>query len=316
MASTSSIVTKGFALQKCARSISSASTDVEWLDGLARMSEDGVDIDSLDESDVFGDDDIEAPRMRTRTWDWFEDDDTDVAVGCPSLQLGCSLCPFPMFEDDDTDVAVGCPSLQLGCPLCPFPMFTMPPVLVDVTRNFTVAQWDVQLTSIEPHGLEFSQNEDEGVSPIHRATRAAQHHAEAQAAADQKTTVMLRNIPNNYNRDSFVELLDSQGFSGLYDFIYVPLDFKSRVAIGYAFLNFTSHVAALRAFDVFHGFSTWRGKSRKVCEVTWSETHQGLEANIEVVQSSKMNRRRVPEVCKPFIIKNGQRMMLPPPSTA
>ena len=37
--------------------------------------------------------------------------------------------------------------------------------------------------------------------------------------------VMLRNLPNNYTRDMFLSLLDEQGLSGLYDFVYLPMDF-------------------------------------------------------------------------------------------
>jgi len=128
--------------------------------------------------------------------------------------------------------------------------------------------------------------------------------------AGQRTTVMLRNIPNNYNRDKMLELIDSKGFSEQYDFFHLPADYRSRSAIGYAFLNFTSHAAALLFIDVFNGFTAWRGNSRKVCEVTWSEAHQGQKANIENLRK-QMNRRKVPEEYKPFIVKNGRRVMLP-----
>jgi RNA recognition motif-containing protein len=131
---------------------------------------------------------------------------------------------------------------------------------------------------------------------------------------EPQTTVMLRNIPNNYKRDDMLELLESHGFTGQYDFIYLPLDFKTHVAIGYAFLNFTSHTAAVRAFEVFDGFHAWKGNSRKVCKTSWSDTHQGLSDNVELVRNSAMNRRRCPEDCKQIIIMNGQRVKLPAPN--
>ena len=45
-------------------------------------------------------------------------------------------------------------------------------------------------------------------------------------------TVMLRNLPNNYSRAMLLELLDSEGFAGQYDFFYLPMDFKSRASLG------------------------------------------------------------------------------------
>jgi hypothetical protein len=255
----------------------------------ARLS----DSDSPDDSDVVSEDGSEVRMMRVRTWDWFEDD-----------SIGSGEC---------------CSPLQIGSPMCPFPMFAMP-AHGGMALNVALTQHDpfhapqiapMYMASVAPCGSEFAQSEVGGVPSL----TAVQAIAETPVAA-QKTTVMLRNFPNNYKRDSLIELLDIQGFSDQYDFVYLPLDYKSRAAIGYAFVNFTSHAAASRSFDVFNGFSAWRGKSRKVCEVIWSETHQGLDANIELVRNSSMNRRRVPEQCKPFIVKNGQRVAIPPPNKA
>jgi len=217
-------------------------------------------------------------------------------------------------------------SSLLANPMYPYPVFAMaiPGGMIPVAWNTAgAASWNVvhvphqatsmYMTSSLPCGWEISHLEVGPAAPRPAAPPAAAAPAAVQTQGG-KTTVMLRNIPNNYDRDSFVELLDSQGFSGHYDFIYLPLDFKSRVAIGYAFVNFTSHSVAARAFHTFSGFSTWKGKSRKVCEVTWSETHQGLEANMELVRNSPMNRRRVPEEFKPLIIRNGKRVKLPPPN--
>ncbi|CAE7621292.1 ML3, partial [Symbiodinium sp. CCMP2456] len=52
-----------------------------------------------------------------------------------------------------------------------------------------------------------------------------------------RTTVMLRNLPNNYTRDMLLELIDSMGFRGQYDFLYLPIDFQTHACLGYAFVN-------------------------------------------------------------------------------
>merc|ERR1712217_823433 len=63
-----------------------------------------------------------------------------------------------------------------------------------------------------------------------------------------RTTVMMRNLPNDMNREMLLELLDTHGFRGLYDFIYVPIDFKRRAGLGYAFVNMSTPQAAERMF--------------------------------------------------------------------
>ena len=40
------------------------------------------------------------------------------------------------------------------------------------------------------------------------------------------TTVMLRNLPNRHSRTMLMDLLDRNCFSGRYDVIFVPADFK------------------------------------------------------------------------------------------
>jgi len=211
------------------------------------------------------------------------------------------------FEEDRENRS----ATQLGSPTCPLPILGMPPGgMVPITWNMPgFSHWN---TVQVPHPAQMYMAPGASFGWGFAQTGAAVTPAASPVMQDTRTTVMLRNIPNNYDRDSLVELIEAHGFAGHYDFLYLPLDFKSRVAIGYAFLNFTSHAAATRAFDVFSGFSGWKGKSQKICTVTWSETHQGQEANIELVRNSPMNRRRVAEECKPIIIKNGKRVKVPP----
>merc|ERR550532_1895913 len=52
-----------------------------------------------------------------------------------------------------------------------------------------------------------------------------------------RTTVMLRNLPNNYTRAMLIDMLETEGFGDTYDFLYLPMDFRSKAALGYAFVN-------------------------------------------------------------------------------
>ena len=46
-----------------------------------------------------------------------------------------------------------------------------------------------------------------------------------------KTTLMIRNIPNKYTQDLMLERIDRK-FKGFYDFFYLPIDFKNKCNVG------------------------------------------------------------------------------------
>jgi hypothetical protein len=66
-----------------------------------------------------------------------------------------------------------------------------------------------------------------------------------------KTTLMIKNIPNRYNKNMLVRTLN-KNHAGKFDFFYLPIDFKvlshpahylcfkNQCNVGYAFINFTS----------------------------------------------------------------------------
>eukprot|EP00927_Polykrikos_kofoidii_P001094 TRINITY_DN1039_c0_g1_i1.p1 TRINITY_DN1039_c0_g1~~TRINITY_DN1039_c0_g1_i1.p1 ORF type:complete len:389 (+),score=68.59 TRINITY_DN1039_c0_g1_i1:87-1253(+) len=93
------------------------------------------------------------------------------------------------------------------------------------------------------------------------------------------STVMLQNIPNRYTTEVFVEELETHGFQGLYDFVYLPTDFHTKRSKGYGFVNFTTTHAAQKCFDTFNGVQLQRFSTKKVVAVTMADT-QGYEANV------------------------------------
>jgi hypothetical protein len=134
-------------------------------------------------------------------------------------------------------------------------------------------------------------------------------------APEELTTVMMRNIPNNYTREMLFQLLNDKGFKTKYDLVYLPLDFKKKVGLGYAFVNFVDHGQAELFKDVFKGFSGWVAQSEKVCEVTWSDAFQGRELNIARYRNSPIMHEAVPDVCKPVLFgEDGERISFPLPT--
>jgi hypothetical protein len=129
-----------------------------------------------------------------------------------------------------------------------------------------------------------------------------------------RTTVMIRNMPNNYTRKMILELLDLHGFAGQYDFVYLPIDFETTACLGYAFINMVNAAVACRFWSVFNGFTSWAIPSRKVAGVSWSGPHQGLQAHIERYRNSSIMSDSTPDDYKPIIISNGVRVPFPAPT--
>jgi len=69
------------------------------------------------------------------------------------------------------------------------------------------------------------------------AARPAAHvPGPARAVEDRRTTLMIKNIPNKYTQKMLLQTMDEQ-FRGGYDFFYLPIDFKNKCNVGYAFIN-------------------------------------------------------------------------------
>lgn len=140
---------------------------------------------------------------------------------------------------------------------------------------------------------------------------------EANLDESEWVTVMLRNVPNDYSRNMLLELLDSQGFRGRYDFFYLPVDFKKGANLGYAFINMLTHEDAERIHAVFQGFDRWLLGSSKVCQVAWGDKdQQGLQKHIARYRNSPVMHPEVPEEYRPLVFSGGKQVAFPTPSKA
>jgi hypothetical protein len=108
----------------------------------------------------------------------------------------------------------------------------------------------------------------------------------------EESTIMLRNIPNNYTRSMLLERLNHD-FRGAFDFLYLPMDFESSCNMGYAFINFRKADDCQRFTTVFDGVECRvclpGFSSSKVCRVAHARV-QGLEGNIRHLRSSTILR--------------------------
>jgi len=126
-----------------------------------------------------------------------------------------------------------------------------------------------------------------------------------------KTTVMMRNIPNDYTREMLMKLVDHEGFAGCYRLFYLPIDYASRVSFGYAFVDLATPEEAARFRSHFQGFTAWDVVSQKVCEVCWSSVLQGVSAHIERYRNSPVMHESVPDEFRPILLVDGKRVPFP-----
>ena len=83
---------------------------------------------------------------------------------------------------------------------------------------------------------------------------------------DKRTTIMIRNIPNKYTQTMLLQEIDAS-YRGAYDFFYLPIDFKNKCNVGYAFINFMDYRRIVPFFREFNA-QRWKNfNSEKVRKV-------------------------------------------------
>ncbi|KAI4343452.1 hypothetical protein L6164_010797 [Bauhinia variegata] len=114
---------------------------------------------------------------------------------------------------------------------------------------------------------------------------------------DNRTTLMIKNIPNKYTSKMLLAAID-ESHKGTYDFIYLPIDFKNKCNVGYAFINMTSPSLIIPFYQAFNGKKWEKFNSEKVASLAYARI-QGKAALIAHFQnSSLMNEDKR---CRPIL---------------
>ncbi|KAG6686074.1 hypothetical protein I3842_11G000900 [Carya illinoinensis] len=152
-------------------------------------------------------------------------------------------------------------------------------------------------------------------SPSERARSLSHHRNEANYLADKKqfeldidcilrgedgrTTLMIKNIPNKYTSKMLLVAIDEH-CRGTYDFIYLPIDFKNKCNVGYAFINMTNPRQIISFHQAFNGKKWEKFNSEKVASLAYARI-QGKAALIAHFQnSSLMNEDKR---CRPILFR-------------
>ncbi|KAL5202768.1 hypothetical protein ABZP36_013720 [Zizania latifolia] len=114
---------------------------------------------------------------------------------------------------------------------------------------------------------------------------------------DSRTTLMIKNIPNKYNCKLLLAVID-ENHRGTYDFIYLPIDFKNKCNVGYAFINMTDPQHIIPFYKTINGKKWEKFNSEKVASLAYARI-QGRNALIAHFQnSSLMNEDKW---CRPML---------------
>jgi len=120
--------------------------------------------------------------------------------------------------------------------------------------------------------------------------------------------------------DEMIEMLDVCGYSPMYNFVYIPMDFKSGDLDGdgtdllnlqHAIVNFTSEDVA----EVF--MTTYQGSPESIFEEAGEVAYhkeQGLDFLVNKYRNSGVMHESMPASCRPLLFKNGDLVEFPPPT--
>jgi len=116
----------------------------------------------------------------------------------------------------------------------------------------------------------------------------AQHYSSNNGKKVEVTTLMVRNVPNQYHRGHFMQELDKLGFEDCYDFVYLPIDRQTQWNVGYAFVNFDRPEDAQQCMKVMSGYKFTRlrpGQQQRHAQVSVAHL-QGLKQNLAHFQNT------------------------------
>jgi hypothetical protein len=135
--------------------------------------------------------------------------------------------------------------------------------------------------------------------PLERSTAFSTQSFEVTAYKGLPTTLMIRNIPLTYTQEALAAEWPN---NGTYDFFYVPCSANMQRNKTYAFINFTSHQAALDFKAQWDKVRLPQFTTRKALSITCADV-QGRDENLLQLFKKRHWRLKVKE-CQPLIYEN------------
>ncbi|XP_061360845.1 protein MEI2-like 2 isoform X2 [Gastrolobium bilobum] len=114
---------------------------------------------------------------------------------------------------------------------------------------------------------------------------------------DTRTTLMIKNIPNKYTSKMLLAAID-ENHRGTYDFLYLPIDFKNKCNVGYAFINMVSPSHIIPFYKAFNGKKWEKFNSEKVASLAYARIQGKAALVMHFQNSSLMNEDKR---CRPIL---------------
>ncbi|KAF9621364.1 hypothetical protein IFM89_020023 [Coptis chinensis] len=128
---------------------------------------------------------------------------------------------------------------------------------------------------------------------------------------DTRTTLMIKNIPNKYTSKMLLVCIDENN-RGTYDFLYLPIDFKNKCNMGYAFINMVAPSHIISFYQAFNGKKWEKFNSEKVASLAYARI-QGKAALVTHFQNSSLmneDKRCRPILFHPEGVESGDQVTL------
>ncbi|KAL3140281.1 hypothetical protein ABBQ38_004549 [Trebouxia sp. C0009 RCD-2024] len=123
------------------------------------------------------------------------------------------------------------------------------------------------------------------------------------AGDDKRTTLMIKNIPNKYTQKMLLTTIDEK-FRGTYDFFYLPIDFKNKCNVGYAFINMVRPRYIIPLVQKFDRKKWEKFNSEKVCNISYARIQGKISLVTHFQNSSLLHEDKR---CRPILFNsNGE----------
>ncbi|GAB2252727.1 hypothetical protein Droror1_Dr00005574 [Drosera rotundifolia] len=180
-----------------------------------------------------------------------------------------------------------------------FPNFIMPP-----PRLSPVFLGNGPYAGLSPNSVEIERRARRAESSANQMDNKRLFQLDLEkigSGEDIRTTLMIKNIPNKYTSKMLLAAID-ESHKGTYDFLYLPIDFKNKCNVGYAFINMLSPSHIIPFYQAFNGKKWEKFNSEKVASLAYARI-QGRNALVAHFQnSSLMNEDKR---CRPILFDSG-----------
>ena len=99
------------------------------------------------------------------------------------------------------------------------------------------------------------------------------------SGVDNRTTIMMKNIPNQLTQIDLYRYICNY-HQNEFNFFYLPIDFTSRLNVGYVFINFKSSLSIVKFFNCFNSKRIECISSNKLCYISYARI-QGFNSIVD-----------------------------------